>query len=83
MSEDCAAVTRTDPLAQSVEHWIDELRTSDSDVEKGIICETCMAQIKRHHDEARRKVWDDWQGLLKDWPTRVASSRYTLSGTFQ
>ena len=81
-SEDSVLV-RMDPLARSVEHWIDELRGDDSDVEKGFICEKCMTHIKRHHDEARLKVWNDWQGVLKDWPTRVTSSRYTLSGTFQ
>ena len=81
-SGDCV-LTRMDPLARSVEHWVDELRGNDADVEKGIICERCMAHIKRHHDEARLKVWTAWQAVLKDWPTRVASSRYRLSGTFQ
>ena len=76
-------MTRMDPLARSVEHWVDELRGNDADVEKGIICERCIAHIKHHHDEARLKVWNDWQAVLKDWPTRVANSRYRLSGTFQ
>lgn len=80
-SQDCV-LTRMDPLARSVEHWIDELRRSDSDVEKGIICEACMARIKSHHNEARKKVWDDWQRLFKDWPAQVTSPRYTLSGAF-